>query len=63
MTLLRERGIHRLPVTRDGRIVGIVTGSNILLALLAQVESAAESGQLEEFQPLTDLVSAGVDGD
>ena len=50
MALLRERGIHRLPVTRDGRVVGIVTGSDILLTMLAQVDAA-------------ELVTGSKDGD
>jgi len=51
LALLRERGIHRLPVTRDGRVVGILTGSDILLAMLAQIETAHESHRGEELQP------------
>ena len=51
LALLRERGIHRLPVTRDGRVVGILTGSDILLAMLAQIETAHESNRREELQP------------
>ena len=58
MALFRERGIHRLPVTRDGRIVGIVTGSNILLAMLHQIESAQESNEPEELQSSAELLGS-----
>ena len=34
LAVLRERGIHRLPVTREGRVVGILTGS-LVAALVA----------------------------
>jgi nucleotide-binding universal stress UspA family protein/predicted transcriptional regulator len=43
MALFREKRIHRLPVTRDGMLVGIITGSDILLTMLAQIESVAAS--------------------
>lgn len=63
MTLFRERGIHRLPVTRDSRVVGIITGSDILLTMLAQIESLAESSQPEELQPAVELLTSVVRGD
>jgi CBS domain-containing protein len=62
MTLLRERGIHRLPVTRDGRVVGIITGSDLLLAMLAPIEAAHDNNRREELQPSLEAlagVSAG----
>jgi nucleotide-binding universal stress UspA family protein/predicted transcriptional regulator len=58
MTLLRERGIHRLPVTRDGRVVGIVTGSDLLLAMLAPIEAAHEGNRREELQPLAEALAS-----
>lgn len=51
LSLLRERGIHRLPVTRDGRVVGILTGSDVLLAMLSQIETAHERNRRTELQP------------
>jgi nucleotide-binding universal stress UspA family protein/predicted transcriptional regulator len=60
MALFRERRIHRLPVTRDGRVVGIVTGSNILLAILNQIESAHESNGPEELQSSVELLTGAV---
>ena len=62
MTLLRECGIHRLPVTRDGRVVGIVTGSDLLLAMLAPIEAAHDNNRREELQPSAEalaVVAAG----
>jgi CBS domain-containing protein len=35
MRLLRERRIHHLPVVRDGRLVGIVTPSDVIRFLVA----------------------------
>jgi nucleotide-binding universal stress UspA family protein len=61
MALLRERGIHRLPVTREGRVVGIITGSNMLLAMLAQTESANESSPSEGPQPAAELLTSAAD--
>jgi nucleotide-binding universal stress UspA family protein/predicted transcriptional regulator len=63
MALFRERGIHRLPVTRDGRVVGIITGSDILLTMLAQIESVVESSRPEELQPSAELLTSVVGGD
>jgi nucleotide-binding universal stress UspA family protein/predicted transcriptional regulator len=63
MALFRERGIHRLPVTRDGRVVGIITGSDILLTMLAQIESVFESRRPEELQPAAELLSSVVGDD
>ncbi|MCC7367887.1 MAG: universal stress protein [Chloroflexi bacterium] len=51
LTMLRERSLHRLPVTREGQLVGIVTGSDILLALLAQLESADMEHHQQELEP------------
>lgn len=51
LALLRDRGIHRLPVLRDDRLVGILTGSDVLLALLAQLESTHETQLHEELDP------------
>ena len=57
MALLRERGIHRLPVTRDGRVVGILTGSDVLLAMLAQIEADHESNRRADLQPPPELLA------
>ena len=63
MALFRERNIHRLPVTRNGRVVGIITGSDILLTMLAQIESVVESSRPEELQPSAELLTSVVSGD
>jgi CBS domain-containing protein len=60
LELMRERGLHRLPVTRDGTLVGIVTGSDILLSLLAQLESAHAEHRAQELQPKAGQLSPGV---
>jgi nucleotide-binding universal stress UspA family protein/predicted transcriptional regulator len=60
MTLLRERKIHRLPVTGNGRLVGIITGSDILLTMLAQIESVVEGSQPEGHQPSAELLASVV---
>lgn len=57
MALLREHGVHRLPVTRDGRVVGIVTGSDLLLAMLIPIEAAHESNRREELQPSAEALA------
>ena len=58
--LLRERGLHRLPVTHDGKLVGIVTGSDILLALLGQLEGTHTDQRAAELQPSAEeLIAAG----
>lgn len=62
MALLRERGIHRLPVTRDGRVVGIVAGSDLLLGMLASIEAAHEGNRRDELRPSTEPVTS-VGGD
>ena len=62
LALLRDRGVHRLPVTRDGRLVGILTGSDVLLAMLAQIETTNETHRREELQPPAELL-ASVGGD
>lgn len=46
LAIMRETGIHRLPVTNAGRLVGIVTGSDVLRALLARLE-ISERGEPE----------------
>jgi CBS domain-containing protein len=62
LALFRERGIHRLPVIREGRVVGILTGSNILLAMLAQIDTTHETHRREELQPSAELLaSVGAD--
>ncbi len=62
MALLRERGIHRLPVTRDGHVVGILTGSDLMLAMLAPIDSVHEANRREELQPSAEvLASVGSD--
>jgi CBS domain-containing protein len=58
MALLRERGIHRLPVTRDGHVVGIITGSDLMLAMLAPIDSAHEAHRREELQPSAELLAS-----
>ena len=63
IALLRERGIHRLPVTREGRVVGIVTGSDLMLALLAPIEADHESNRREELQPSADLLAGAAAGE
>jgi nucleotide-binding universal stress UspA family protein/predicted transcriptional regulator len=45
LAIMRQAGVHRLPVISDGRLVGIVTGSDVLRALLARLE-ASEIGDL-----------------
>jgi nucleotide-binding universal stress UspA family protein/predicted transcriptional regulator len=39
--LFRERGVARLPVTRDGRLVGILTRADVLRAMAARVQAEA----------------------
>jgi nucleotide-binding universal stress UspA family protein/predicted transcriptional regulator len=58
LALLQARGIHRLPVTREGRVVGILTGSDVLLALLAQIETTHESNRRAELRPAPAALSA-----
>jgi CBS domain-containing protein len=58
LALLRERGVHRLPVTREGRVVGILTGSDVLLALLAPIETSHEANRRAELQPAPELLGA-----
>jgi nucleotide-binding universal stress UspA family protein/predicted transcriptional regulator len=58
MALLRERGIHRLPVTRDGHVVGIITGSDLMLAMLAPIDSVHEAHRREELQPSAELLAS-----
>jgi nucleotide-binding universal stress UspA family protein/predicted transcriptional regulator len=58
MALFRKRGIHRLPVTRNGRVVGIITGSDIVLTMLAQIESVAESSRSDELQPAAEILTS-----
>ena len=61
LALLHERGLHRLPVTQDGKLVGIVTGSDILLALLGKLESAHADNRAAELQPSAEeLIAAGI---
>lgn len=50
LAIMRQAGAHRLPVISDGRLVGIVTGSDVLRALLARLE-ASEAGDLEATAP------------
>jgi nucleotide-binding universal stress UspA family protein/predicted transcriptional regulator len=60
LALLHQRGIHRLPVVDGGRVVGILTGSDVLLALLAQVEASHESNRRADLQPSVEqLAGAG----
>jgi CBS domain-containing protein len=58
LTLLQSRGIHRVPITREGRVVGILTGSDVLLALLAQIETTQESNRRAELQPMPAALTA-----
>jgi CBS domain-containing protein len=39
LALLRTRDLHRLPVVHEGRLVGILTGSDILRAMLNRIET------------------------
>jgi len=63
MVLFCEQRIHRLPVTRHGRVVGIITGSDILLTMLAQIESVAESSHSDELHPAAALLTSVVPED
>jgi nucleotide-binding universal stress UspA family protein/predicted transcriptional regulator len=63
MALFRERKIHRLPVTRNGRLVGIITGSDILLTMLAQIESVVEGSRPEELLSSAELLASVVGED
>ena len=63
MALFREKRIHRLPVTRDDRLVGIITGSDVLLTMLTQIESVAASSQPEGPQPSAELLTSVVHDD
>jgi CBS domain-containing protein len=63
MELFLERRIHRLPVTRNGRLVGIITGSDILVTILAQIESVAESSRPGQLHPAAELLTSGVSAD
>jgi nucleotide-binding universal stress UspA family protein/predicted transcriptional regulator len=56
LALLRERGVHRLPVTREGRVVGILTGSDVLLAMLAQIESTHDANRRADLPPAPELL-------
>jgi acetoin utilization protein AcuB len=48
---MRERKIGCLPVLRDGRVVGIITGLDLLDALLALTGVSKPSGRLEVSLP------------
>jgi CBS domain-containing protein len=39
--LFRERGVARLPVTREGRLVGILTRTDVLRAMAARLHAEA----------------------
>lgn len=41
--LMEERGIRRVPVVKDGRLVGIVSRADLLRAVLAPQENKAEA--------------------
>ncbi|MGE3272850.1 MAG: universal stress protein [Chloroflexota bacterium] len=58
LSVLRERGVHRLPVTRNDKLVGIVTGSDIMLGMLAQIEAAHEHNRSEELLPTAEELAA-----
>jgi len=48
LALLRERGLHRLPVTQDGKLVG-------------KLESAHADNRAAELQPSAEeLIAAGI---
>lgn len=42
--MMMEHGIHHLPVTHDGGLVGVVTGRDLGLALDAKLRPAADDG-------------------
>jgi CBS domain-containing protein len=63
MALFRERKIHRLPVTRNDRLVGIITGSDVLLTMLAQIESVVGSSRPEEHLSSAELLASVVGED
>jgi CBS-domain-containing membrane protein len=41
--LMQDRGVKRVPIVRDGKVVGIVSRANLLQGLLAREPHAAES--------------------
>jgi CBS domain-containing protein len=40
--IFRERGIARLPVTRDGKLVGVLTRTDILRVMAARLQAEAD---------------------
>ena len=41
MALFHERGVARLPVTRDGKLIGILTRTDVLRAMAARLQAEA----------------------
>ena len=46
--LMQSRGIKRVPIVRDGKVVGIVSRANLLQGLLAREPQAAEGTALDD---------------
>lgn len=42
-TLMRQHGIKRIPIVRDGKVIGVVSRSNLLQGLLAREPRAGDS--------------------
>jgi len=51
LALMRTHDIHRLPVLHEGRLVGILTGSDVLRAMLARIEAGASAPEPAEVAP------------
>ena len=49
--IMRSKGIRRLPVVHDGRLVGIVTRADLIKALAAEVDSARPTRQPPRERP------------
>lgn len=61
-TLLEKRRIKRVPIVRDGRIVGIVSRANLLHGLIASTATVSPSASDDEVKKALDnaLKEAGV---
>ncbi len=58
--LMETRGVKRLPVLRDGRVVGIVTRANLMRALLSIHRSAPQPS--DDDAAIRERILAGITG-